>query len=306
MQSERMWPLTNYGAAVNVAAPAGGVPVVSATGGYSIGVGTSFAAPMVTSLAAILKSINPSLSPQQIKQSIVNHAVPMADNTDFGRVVFPISICQALLDANVGDPVKSWIDPTGVGSASVSGLILSRMCPTGMSFSVDGYGRHEAATVDSELGGLIEGSGVLTGWAFSGANDLAYLRLATTGGSEFALGTHIILSSSVEGDAGVTATFKDRESADVGTGVSGSIIFDSCRIDDREPFAGINAWVIQASGAFEGVVEVAHTDGRPQSLHWFSGYFSLPLIVSPGANEEDAQYLEHHCAGGTAQPSSGP
>ncbi|MEV7648803.1 S8 family serine peptidase [Arthrobacter sp. NPDC089319] len=83
---------SNYGAAVDVTAPggdtrfvAGGIPSTVNTGttvpageGYAILEGTSMAAPHVASVAALLKSANPLLSPAQIEAVLKNSARPIA------------------------------------------------------------------------------------------------------------------------------------------------------------------------------------------------------------------------------------
>src|SRR6185312_9886145 len=83
---------SNYGAAVDVTAPggdmryaAGGIPSTVDTGttvpvgeGYASMQGTSMAAPHVASIAALMKSANPLLSPAQIEAVIKSSARPIA------------------------------------------------------------------------------------------------------------------------------------------------------------------------------------------------------------------------------------
>jgi hypothetical protein len=65
------------GGEVTIAAPAVGIPVgVGSDGNTVLNDGTSFAAPMVSGAAALLKSINPALTAEQIKQILVETASP--------------------------------------------------------------------------------------------------------------------------------------------------------------------------------------------------------------------------------------
>ena len=65
---------SNFGAtSVDLFAPGTNIYTTNRTGGYSYVSGTSFAAPFVTGVAAMIKSINPSLSGAEIKSIILNN-----------------------------------------------------------------------------------------------------------------------------------------------------------------------------------------------------------------------------------------
>ena len=68
-------PFSNYGTDVDVAAP--GVNIMSTLpfNSYSIGSGTSFAAPYVTGIAALIKSVKINSTYKEIKKAIVKHTV---------------------------------------------------------------------------------------------------------------------------------------------------------------------------------------------------------------------------------------
>jgi thermitase len=76
----KMAYFSNYGDWVSVAAP--GVNILSTIPGgyYDLDSGTSMAAPMVTSLAAMLKSQDPNLSSNQIRWIIENSSAPYAND----------------------------------------------------------------------------------------------------------------------------------------------------------------------------------------------------------------------------------
>ncbi len=74
---------------VFICAPAAGIPVLNHSGNYSNSGGTSFAAPQVAAAAAIAKSINPDLTPEDFADILKNTAfrpdaagtgVPVRDN----------------------------------------------------------------------------------------------------------------------------------------------------------------------------------------------------------------------------------
>jgi len=297
---------SNSGSAVDIAAPGIEVPVVGLGGGYVTSSGTSFSTPMVASLAAILKSIRPTLSPAQVKHYITAYGFPLADGSPFGRLVFTTAIQELLLDMGVGDPIRSWIDPMGLGNAGASGLVLSRICPPGMSYSVDGYGSHDVQPVDGPLGGMI-GSPSATPTAYLiGNDDQVSLAILTSSATPFTLGSYVLLQDPSSISNGAVISFEEHEAVDFGPSIAGTLTFETCRIDERDPWNGVNPWVVFVTGAFEGVFEVHHLDGRPPSLHGFEGHFNMPFVVSSVAGDEVWEYLENTCEGGIPRPTSGP
>lgn len=82
-QLDRRPSFSNFGSRVDIAAP--GVGIISIVpGGYKPKNGTSMAAPHVAGVAALLLSINPSLTPQQVRECLVNNADPILTDQPIG------------------------------------------------------------------------------------------------------------------------------------------------------------------------------------------------------------------------------
>ena len=119
---------SNYGAnSVDVLAP--GVNIYSTivdgsfgmTGDYGYLSGTSMAAPEVTGEAALIYSIHPTWSPQQIKRAIVSTSTwtpSLAPSAFSGGIV---NAQAALASFGNLDSVRLHFDGTGIGSLSLSG-----------------------------------------------------------------------------------------------------------------------------------------------------------------------------------------
>ncbi len=289
--------MSNYGIAVDIAAPGENVPVVAPDGTYVGRSGTSFSAPMVAALAAVLKSIDPTLTPARLKHHIAARGYPLADGSPFGRIVFTTSIQELLLDMGVGDPIRSWIDPVGRHHAEASGLVLSRLCPPGMYFTIDGYGLHSVQAGGGALVGAIGGPAAPPAFCINAQDGEVYLEIAGPRMGQFALGSYSIERIAIGGGvAGVS--FQDHGSIDAGPGVSGTLTFETCRIDQRDPWGSRHPMIVYVTGGFEGFLEVTHSDGGGPTLNEFEGGFNMPLVVSPNAGDEVFEYLENNCEGG--------
>ncbi len=73
--ADHLAPASDFGAYIAVCAPGEGLVSVDAGGLYARGSGTSFAAPLVAGLAALVQSVLVDGSPSQIERLIADHAV---------------------------------------------------------------------------------------------------------------------------------------------------------------------------------------------------------------------------------------
>ncbi|MBU1220931.1 S8 family serine peptidase [Myxococcota bacterium] len=123
---------TNWGNLVDIYAPAVNIPTLwGRSDGYCedtkyFNDGTSYAAPQVTALAVILKSINKGLKPKEIKKLIVESGGVLIDNKVYPSLKFSPPVAQALLDISAVDADKFDADHDAI--ADPVSLILHRIC----------------------------------------------------------------------------------------------------------------------------------------------------------------------------------
>lgn len=83
---DRIWSGSSYGRWVDLAAPGGGVFSLSLEGGFERRSGTSFATPIVSGVAALLRARNPELDVAEVAAALRAGTVPLADGVRrFGR-----------------------------------------------------------------------------------------------------------------------------------------------------------------------------------------------------------------------------
>lgn len=117
---------SNFGSWVDVAAPGTNLRTTTNSGGYTNGFGgTSGATPQVAGLAALLKGMNPALTPQQIRNVIEDSALlvsqaPMGEYSNYGKVDCLAAVQTAQGATPAVKPVKvRWAMPMGRGNRTV-------------------------------------------------------------------------------------------------------------------------------------------------------------------------------------------
>lgn len=295
---------SNFGPGVDMAAPSEQVPTVSINGGLVRRDGTSLAVAQVTSLAAILKSLNRGMTPNQIKQhmhrSDVGRLVPVSVGGT--GLMFTHAIVQLLMDMGVGDPVREWLDPNQDGEAEDTWGVIRSICPAWMEYDVEGYGTHlvEPGTSDYRyLAGAFDPPGI----NFSGMTTDADLSIG--GDGTFCLDYQYVVVLEASGPNTMEVTYHDvgsgaPDGTEIGHGTDGVVAFTSCRIDERDPFTGSEPLVVAVSGYFEGTLRVLHYGDPDFSYYGFEGEFQdVPFVVGrPIVDEDLILYLEWNCEGG--------
>jgi subtilisin family serine protease len=89
-EADGLYPWSDYGAWVRLAAP-GCNPAPALGGGYAVFCGTSSAAPVVSGLVALLLSIRPTLTRDQVAQALRSASAPAADVPQ-GRISAPAAV----------------------------------------------------------------------------------------------------------------------------------------------------------------------------------------------------------------------
>jgi thermitase len=96
----RLWASSSFGAWVDIAAPAYRLISTFADGGYVVGTGTSFAAPIVAAAAGLALTVAPGAPPAQVTDWITTGSLPLVD-TAIRRLNLPRMLRRAL-----GGPVE--------------------------------------------------------------------------------------------------------------------------------------------------------------------------------------------------------
>lgn len=275
---------SSYGPYIDIAAPCEDVPVIDpwSPGQVIITNGNSFATPMVTSLAAILLSVNPYLTPKQVKDYILEYCYPTDMNVGGRRLIMTIPVEQVLIDMGAPSTLLGFIDSDNDDSWDVPGVVEGRICASS-KFSIEANGTHRFEH-DSVQAAILNdiGSG------FSFGNDKVNLL--------FSVNTPQFIRDTIElGEAALgNATYSNLETNEVGGSISGKFYIDEAKITERE---GINdtPLTIIVSGTFSAVFE-AMVDGNPVNRTG-SGVLNLTL-VSMASSPEIVAYLEENCIGG--------
>ncbi len=271
-------PLSSSGARVEIVAQGENIPVIGVTTGsaWTVTDGTSYAAPQVTALAAILASIDPELTAPELKQRILDGAQEGPASTSPRALDLAAPVIQLLLDLAGTDPL---LDEDGDGVADRSGAVVGRLCG-GPTYTVEGFGTH---TYPQEAGDGIVVTGHLLEFGFGlvlqrqGSDSLAMI----CEGCPFDLATFGV---SEEGPVTVAYTRGAPTSGVGGTGVSGSWTLEECTILDRYPSvlsSSDTPMTVLVRSSVSGQMEAGDGSTDEPEVVSFDGEFEVPSIVDP-------------------------
>jgi subtilisin family serine protease len=118
---------SSFGPYVDLSAPGVGIWTTSLGGGYSAVSGTSFSSPLSAGVAALMMSVNPSLTPSQVVSLLESSAVDLGSpgydyDYGYGRVnaAAAVSAAAQAKAADVQPPSVAITSPTG---GTVSGIV---------------------------------------------------------------------------------------------------------------------------------------------------------------------------------------
>lgn len=286
-----------YGPLIDIAAPIEKVPVVDPTKTNTVKIvgGNSIGAPAVASLAAILKSINPNLSPGEIKQYILDNSSSTATSVSGRRLVLPQPIEQLLIDMPAPDEILKKIDITDGPDFKwdLPGVVAARICDIS-TIKIDGEPIMECETSDTSNGGYITSA---RGGLIIFTIDTQFLEI-TFWNKYKILNTDLEIIEYYPGiqDAIVVGyANSDINHMVSGTSVSGTISIKNGIITERYPGTG-HPMVIEAEGVMSGVMKmvVVPDDINPIDAY-FSGTLQIFLVLWEGESDDFYEYFENNC-----------
>lgn len=310
--------LSNYsahGPRVEIVAPSEEVPVFWAFSSSLDATrlwGNSYAAPQVASAAAILLSVDPALTPVEIKSLLVDHGPEAtgAHGYTYPRLDMyePLAV-HLLTRVPISEETRRLLDPKELGYPDMLGHVIYRICG-GLDLEVEDFSFHEYTDPNSTI---IDPMDPYAVGAVQGVTqsfelkslfpDGAWVRVACSN-CEFRLEqeyemTDTITASHTDGVAAMEY-YSDYLSTDAPYGESfyGTLSFDSCRINERDDINNLPS-SFTVAGSFQGDIEL-HISSEQTEIHPFTSYFVIDFqtfcIMEPEA--EYCAYLDAVCEGG--------
>lgn len=293
-EPEKACTWSAYGPLIDIAAPVEKVPVLDPTKANTLIAldGTSFATPAVASLAAVLKSIDPGLSPGEIKSYILNNSSSTAASIGGRRLVLPQPIEQLLIDMGAPDEILEKIDMSEpLGEWDLPGVVAARICNIS-TIKIDGEPIMECETSDTSNTGYIRSDTGLI--VFSKGTQGLFLGFWNK---------YKILNSSldiiefytgIENAVTVSYSNIDINHFVVGNSVSGTISIKNGFITERYPGTG-HPMVIEAEGMMSGTMRMTVHESVEIKSVAFSGTMMITLLLWEGQSEEFYEYFEDNC-----------
>ncbi len=312
---------TARGLGIDLAAPATRVPVCclgNAAVGYSRYYlnGNSFGAPIVTSIAAIVLSIDPSMSGAQLKSFLTDedNVYPAPSDVSGIRPALLKTVGNAILQRSSASTSAASIMDVILGIhdnlADPSGHMINRMVGR-VDFTVSGpnYTRHHVLQ-STDLVFLADGANF-------GILGPDYIEVNLRSGSEnVSVGVdanfQIGRTYNMLGEAGFLLFAGGASGEFVGTAIAGSIRFTECELTTRslplnhfDTGEGIDRFAfIEIAGVLQGGVAQGGIGEEPATYN-VSGSFTQGFMLWDVGDATRA-YLEEACEGGYLYGSAEP
>lgn len=282
-----------YGPLIDIAAPGDNCPTVDPTKANAIRMssGNSFSAPAVASLAAVLKSINPGLSPGEIKSYILNNSSSTAQMISGRRLVLPQPIEQLLIDMGAPDEILEKIDMTPDGEWDIPGVVAARICNIS-TITIEGEPIMRCETSDtSNTGHIRSDAGLIVFSKGTQGLDLGFHNKFKILNSDLEI---VEYYSGIDNAVTVPYTNLDPDHWVVGNAVSGTLSIKNGLITERYPGTG-HPMVIEAEGMMSGTMRMTVHESVEIKSVAFSGTMMITLLLWEGQSEEFYEYFEDNC-----------
>lgn len=135
---------SNYGTPIDLVAPGASVMSTDMNGGYSTGSGTSYASPIAAGLAALVFSINPALTPDQVEQILKTTCKDIGTAGEdgvygFGLIQANAAAAAAQQTLNTNPPPATVAAPTNLKASVNSKTRVVSLSWTDNATSETGY-----------------------------------------------------------------------------------------------------------------------------------------------------------------------
>ncbi len=154
LKPELVAPGTNIYMAAETYDPLGSL---YGAGGYTVANGTSFATPIVTGAAAMVKQSHPAWTPAQVKSALVNTASQDVTQDDTGHAVTAQSIGAGKLDAGAAVAATVTSEPATISFGILAALpvsqqiVLTNKGGAAVTLSIGNDNAHAAASINMAL-----------------------------------------------------------------------------------------------------------------------------------------------------------
>jgi hypothetical protein len=193
--TDAMASWSNYGNNIDLAAPGVSIYTTTRGGGYGYWNGTSFSAPIVAGVAALILSVNPSLSGVDARSILEQSADDLGaagwdSKYGYGRVNAARAVSKALSNGGPDTipPTVSFASPAN--GATVSGTVnvqinaSDNVAVQSVTFSVDGVGQGTAAVAPYNFSwdttAVTNGSHTLTAQATDTSGNTSSTQISVT------------------------------------------------------------------------------------------------------------------------------